>query len=174
MIQPTCRPELAKDLSFLTIHCLRAPRDPAAADLARACLSDPTFDWDGFLQYIRRERVSPLIHHAIGSWGILPPSIAKAVHKDHLYQAWVNTRRMDDLLPVLAHLEAEGIPVLLLKGAALLCTLYDKRALRPMADVDLLVPARISSARKGAGRLWLPVWPAASAADRSGQRNRIP
>ncbi len=45
------------------------------------------------------------------------------------------------LAPVLAALDAAGVPPLLLKGSALLGSVYGPGA-RPMSDVDLLVPAR--------------------------------
>ncbi len=48
---------------------------------------------------------------------------------------------------VLAHLVAEGIEVIVLKGAALALTVYQNIGLRPMSDVDLLIrPAQASAA----------------------------
>jgi hypothetical protein len=49
-------------------------------------------------------------------------------------------RDRSELERVLARLAAEGIPVILLKGAALVGTVYPEAGLRPMGDVDLLVP----------------------------------
>jgi len=45
-----------------------------------------------------------------------------------------------ELYKVLKRLRDEGIPAIVLKGSALLETVYVNPALRPMADIDLLVP----------------------------------
>lgn len=44
--------------------------------------------------------------------------------------------------PLLAALRSRGVPVLLLKGAALLRTVYRHPGCRRMADIDILVPSR--------------------------------
>ena len=46
---------------------------------------------------------------------------------------------MAQLRAILRRLNAAGIPVILLKGAALIETVYQRAALRPMSDLDLLV-----------------------------------
>jgi hypothetical protein len=48
-------------------------------------------------------------------------------------------RRQDELRRALTALRAEGIPVIVLKGAALAETLYPDPALRVMEDIDILV-----------------------------------
>lgn len=53
--------------------------------------------------------------------------------------AAVEPLRADDLRTVLSTLAANGIPVLIMKGAALAYDLYPGPELRPRADVDLLV-----------------------------------
>jgi hypothetical protein len=58
-----------------------------------------------------------------------------------------NLLREQDVRPVLRALVQRDLPVLLLKGAALLRTLYADPGQRPMLDVDLLVPkARFAEA----------------------------
>jgi hypothetical protein len=60
-------------------------------------------------------------------------------------------KRLDDSL---AALNAAGIEVMLLKGAALATTVYGSFAARPMRDIDLLVkPDRADEARALIGRL---------------------
>ena len=140
---------LSRDHKSTAVLCLRARSDAQAAVQARARLSDPGFDWPGFLEYIRIEKVTPLIHDAVGSWGIVPPKIATLIQKHYIACLWMNTQRMEDLRSILAQMRAAGISVTLLKGAAMLCNLYDKRGLRPMTDVDLLVaPDDFETARK--------------------------
>ncbi|MFI5180922.1 MAG: nucleotidyltransferase family protein [Thermoanaerobaculia bacterium] len=47
--------------------------------------------------------------------------------------------------PAVEALERASIPTLLLKGAALALTVYPSPGLRPMADVDVLVPERLAA-----------------------------
>lgn len=131
---------LPHNLKTFAVHCIRASSDAMSAQLVRTCLMEPSFDWPAFLDYIRRERVSPLIYYSIGKWGILPPEISQAIQNDYLQTVVKNVRCEEELCQVLPLLERAGIPTILLKGGALLFTLYDEEGLRPMADLDLLVP----------------------------------
>jgi hypothetical protein len=87
-----------------------------------------------------------------GSWRLLPllyPRLA-ALHADpatterlrtEYSGTWrANQLRLHELQQVVNRLQGAGIPVLLLKGAALLVAYYGDPGLRPMADCDLLVP----------------------------------
>ena len=54
--------------------------------------------------------------------------------------AWVRSHRLwRDALPVFVELRARGIPVILLKGAALLHSYGNDWGARPMFDIDALV-----------------------------------
>jgi len=54
-----------------------------------------------------------------------------------------------ELVRLLRAFDQAGVPVMLLKGAALNLSLYDRPDLRPMTDLDLLIhPADASAARK--------------------------
>lgn len=128
-----------KTLRSCAIACLRAPYDPEAAAEARGAFSDPVFDWPAFVRFIHNERVSPLIHYLVGSWDLFPADAAESIRRAYLQNAWLNDLRLEELRNILDHLQAAGIPVVLLKGAALIHTLYEKSALRPMSDMDLLV-----------------------------------
>jgi Uncharacterised nucleotidyltransferase len=57
-------------------------------------------------------------------------------------RAWAaNYKLLHALLPMVSGLEAEGIPTLLLKGPALAARYYANVGLRPMRDLDVLVPS---------------------------------
>ena len=58
----------------------------------------------------------------------------------YLAAAGRNMHRYRELRPVLRRLRHSGIPVIVLKGAYLAEAVYGDVALRPMGDVDLLVP----------------------------------
>jgi hypothetical protein len=51
-----------------------------------------------------------------------------------------NVRLLSAAAPAVNALAAAGIPVILLKGASLATTVYENSALRPIGDVDILVP----------------------------------
>jgi hypothetical protein len=56
-------------------------------------------------------------------------------------RAWYESHQLfHRVQPVVARLAANGIEVLLMKGAPLVLSYYRNHALRPMADVDLAVP----------------------------------
>lgn len=56
-------------------------------------------------------------------------------------ESWVRTQQLLETLGVvLAAFQAAGVPVLVFKGAALTLGAYPKPGLRPMTDLDLLVP----------------------------------
>jgi len=65
-------------------------------------------------------------------------------------RTWVrNQELLAAAAPVVRALGAEGIPVLLLKGAALAAECYGSLSLRPMNDVDLLVPTSDGARARG-------------------------
>ncbi len=64
-------------------------------------------------------------------------------------EAWArNLQLVTAAAPAVEALRAAGIPVVLLKGASLAFSLYESPGLRPMNDVDLLVPARSAAAAR--------------------------
>jgi hypothetical protein len=88
------------------------------------------------------EEVAPLL----GARVIAGELDATAVARARLVRAWRATVAASLLAeqsarPLIAALRARGIPMLLLKGAALVRVLYADPGRRSMADLDLLVPA---------------------------------
>jgi hypothetical protein len=98
-------------------------------------------DWAALGWLADRERASSILWRRLAA---LPSALVPATEGARLRQVTLITdfqmlrleRRLDETL---AQLSAAGIEVILLKGAALACTLYPSFALRPMHDVDLLV-----------------------------------
>ena len=88
------------------------------------------------------EGVGPLLywHFRDGSW----PDVMPQVVRDHLMKTYYNTFAQNTLMyrelaRILESFSEAGIPVILLKGAALALTVYEDIGLRPMGDLDLLV-----------------------------------
>jgi hypothetical protein len=149
--------------SYLKPSSLTNPNPPADAQWARlyralcTLLSGQTgqvdwdtftpSDWDLLARMAQGEGVAPLLHSILeqhesgGQPGIaaIPTKektrLAQSYYANAAYTA-VLCRELDG---VLAALTEAGVPVILLKGAALIKTLYTDPAVRPMNDLDLLV-----------------------------------
>jgi len=122
------------------IHLLRK-----AAEL-RGEKPDPGWDW--IVQAPAFASLLPLIHCSIPHTA-LPLSEAARERCAQAYYRTVarNTLLYQELASILEALSDAEIPVVVLKGAALASTLYPSIGLRPMGDIDLLVPqARLPEA----------------------------
>lgn len=109
-------------------------------------------DEAGLLDTAQAEGVLALCHDRLRrspAWTQYPETLREAMTR-HAYQAVaVELMRAAELRDVLAALAQAGLPVLLLKGAALAHTLYPQPYLRSRCDTDLLVPSRADAERAG-------------------------
>lgn len=140
-----------------------SPGDPRHALLLRAALaegaeasaayeawrSDGDLDRPGFPDFpdFIASRLLPLVGWNLQASG-LPcedlPRLAQ-LHRE----SWTRNQRLfAEAAPAIAALERAGIFTLLLKGAALALTAYPSPGLRPMTDVDVLVPERMAAAAR--------------------------
>ncbi len=110
-----------------------------AKDLSRTAISR-----EELLAEANRQQCTPLWYLRLKEYGLLdllPPDLQ--AYLAHLTAAnRVRNRRLKkELIATVARLSAEGIPVLLLKGAATFVDrLYEDEGARLMADLDLLIP----------------------------------
>lgn len=100
-------------------------------------------DWEALSKRAQAEGVGPLLYWALSrpgkGWSVPAPA------RDFLRLIYAATRiqnqaifaELEGLLPLF---QRAGIPVVLLKGACFAQTIYPDPGLRPMGDVDLLVP----------------------------------
>jgi hypothetical protein len=83
---------------------------------------------------------------------VLTPDAAaldQAIEAARFHTLLAGERRYAATRPLLTALDAAGIPVIVLKGAALAETLYADPGLRPFSDIDLLIrPADVDRARQ--------------------------
>ncbi len=131
---------------------------PGAADPA-AGLTPPlrqSVDWAYFLELGCHHGLLPLAYDRLRRQDtVVPPGVL--AHLRHVYHA--NLRRNIRLEATLAEavtaLQGAGIEPIVLKGGALAGTLYPHPGLRPMVDLDLLIPGeamdRAGSALAAAG-----------------------
>lgn len=103
---------------------------------------DAVRDWERLLVDAERQGLEPLLLEQIHRLASpLPPGVEarlKARCVQHAHASAVRSRVMSEALEAL---DRAGIPSLVLKGAALAQLVYRSPLLRPMRDVDLLVPA---------------------------------
>jgi hypothetical protein len=99
-------------------------------------------DWLQLLRLARWHRLEPLLARSLQDRpGIAVPGAAMAVLQQARMETVARNLCMRSELPrVVAALGEEDIPVMVLKGAALIETAYEDPSLRPMLDLDILVP----------------------------------
>ena len=107
-------------------------------------------EWQALLAAADAHRVSPLLYARLRADGVLdrlPAEVELALERAYVVSRTRHALRWQALEHALSALAAQGIEVILLKGAALIATLYDEPALRPMDDLDILVsPAQFRAA----------------------------
>lgn len=99
-------------------------------------------DWQQFALAAQVERIAPLLCFRFRrqGWPEEMPDGVRRLLSAQFYNATANASLIfRELESVLSRLQAKGIEVVLLKGAALGLTLYPDIALRPLGDLDLLV-----------------------------------
>ena len=119
---------------------LEASRLRPGSRPALAGLSSP--DWKEILDLADRHGMTPHLHWNLrGTWDGLaaPDDLRETLRRRYVRQGVRNARLLGRLGRVLSAMRAEGIDVIVLKGAHLAELIYEEVALRPMVDVDLLV-----------------------------------
>jgi len=100
-------------------------------------------DWDAVVQGALTQRVAPLIFHVLRQgdhWDQVPQPAARRLQMAYRQTRAENRLRVDALRDTLMRLAGVGIRVAPLKGAALGQWIYKDAAVRPMTDLDVLVP----------------------------------
>ena len=119
--------------------CARLRQHPAQHEqLAEACSAFSK--WDALLRQAEEQGMGPLLHRHLSTLEAdLPDTFLRGLRFLSLRHQQANTLLVKSLHGILDLLQSEGIPVLVLKGAALCRTLYPEVGLRPMRDIDLLL-----------------------------------
>ena len=126
------------ELCQLLMDCLK--KDKPVVDLFR--LSDLSPErWQRFLALAAQQRVKPLLWYRLRQKGldkVVPgcavEALRNAFHRNTLH----NLRLYGELRRLLTALNAEKIPLILLKGIFLADAVYDNMGLREMNDIDVL------------------------------------
>ncbi|MGH9373639.1 MAG: nucleotidyltransferase family protein [Vicinamibacterales bacterium] len=130
-----------------------------------------------FLDAAARHRVRPLLAWQLRERGELagwPNSLRNGLLSAERAEAAIEIVRRAELCRLLRAFEAQGIPVLLLKGAAFAYSLYPEPWLRPRQDTDLLIrPGDVDSAAGLLDRAGYVPTPAVSGQLVAHQRNYV-
>lgn len=123
----------------LLMACILARRDTASG--LRAVLSKD-HDWTYISHVARQGGISPFLYHnlkELGMEGELPPHVRQEWTRIYHSAGLRNALLYEELGNVLRSFGKAGIPLIVLKGAALAAEVYGNVALRQMGDIDLLV-----------------------------------
>ena len=107
-------------------------------------------EWDLLIQKAQSEGVAPLLYWTLSKSGKIlsfPEPVRSSLRAMYISVRMVNEKTVKEL-EILTHLFGQAnIPVIALKGICFALTIYPDIGLRPMGDLDLLVPAsKISEA----------------------------
>ena len=127
------------------LRCLSAGRKPLAAG------REPAADWSEVVAIADKHGITPLLYTRLkqsGAQTCVPADVWERLRRTHFASAIRSMSFSGGLRKVLQRLCSSGIKVIVLKGAYLAEVVYGDDALRPMADIDLLVPrAELSRAQ---------------------------
>ena len=119
----------------------RLQLDRLAADhVERLLVKRP--DWTRFVAMAEAHGVAPLVYRTLSRAPFaahVPPQALSMLHARYLANGVANVLWQEELGQVVRALHAAGVRSVLLKGAALLHTVYRDPALRQLRDLDILV-----------------------------------
>lgn len=127
----------------LLVHCARGEiSPPIACQIGEMIYSGP--NWEYFVNQCLRHRVAPLAYQNLRRFreeGV-PEDVLEKLREYQYMTVLQNMFIYAELRSILRRMDAAGIPVICLKGAALAQTVYRNPSLRPIADIDILVKKR--------------------------------
>ena len=142
------------DLAAVLADCVAPRRGAAAEPQVERLRSLSPSDWNRLLELADGQQLGPLLWWRLKTRGFesaVPAAVRTRLRRRAQSAAMQNLAVYASLGRMLPRLETAGIPVIVLKGAVLASELYRDICLRPMLDIDLLVPAEALAA---AGRIF--------------------
>jgi hypothetical protein len=133
-------PSLGGKVGHFLLLCLRARWDPAQLEEARTLAGRIDLDLSSLAQVAHLQGLAPQLFQIVRGQPLIPAPLERELRGFYYANAARNSRLFHELHRVLSRFAAEGVPVMALKGAALAETVYGNAAVRPMTDLDLLVP----------------------------------
>ena len=123
---------------------LNFARQELSSDLLKATndLLHQPINWDRLIEMAWRHGTASLVHRHISSGAFqatVPEESRTRLRQCYVRSAFRSQTHFAAITALLREFEQRALPVMLLKGAALGLTTYRDPALRPYADIDLLV-----------------------------------
>ncbi len=125
----------------LLVHCARLDLSEERRQAIKDILAGK-LNWDALTQKAIWHRLLLLVSHHLTSPDLnvfVPESVLERMKNLQYHSLARNMVFQDELSRLLSELNNQEIPVIVLKGAALLGTIYRDISLRPMSDLDILV-----------------------------------
>ncbi len=130
------RPTQSLAQQFLRLSLVGSRLEWARAEAAALA---PRLDWPEVRRQAEAERLEPLLYHILKGHSGLPAEVLAAWRQTLEQTRRRNLAALFELARVIRRLRERQIEVLVLKGAALIPTVYGDLGLRPLRDLDLLV-----------------------------------
>jgi hypothetical protein len=132
-------PAAEQDVLRFVQLCLRSRWEAEALEAARRLAMETQLDWEALVRVAEEERLGPLLYRAVRRQDLVPPAVEEALRAVRYSMAVRDRLLHGELAAILDRLSVQGVDVVLLKGAALVHTVYGGAGLRPMEDLDVLV-----------------------------------
>jgi len=101
-------------------------------------------NWEELISTAQAEGLAPLMYWLLSKSGRFSsiPELTRNTLRTSYYASWMNNQAIFKELEILTQtFEKAEIPLVVLKGACFALTVYPDIGLRPMGDLDVLVPA---------------------------------
>jgi len=118
-------------------------RPAGVLEVAARARKLPPPAWDEIIELAQRHGVAPLLHRALQSGGALaqlPEHVRTRLEQERRATAMLNMRKYGEFRRIAQALRERNIPLIALKGLHLADRVYPDISLRPMSDLDILVP----------------------------------
>jgi hypothetical protein len=136
-------PNRHERLSFGASALLALLRPAGALGVAAGMRELSPQAWEEMLELALRHGVAPLLHRALQSKGVLadaPEHVRTRLPQERRATALLNLRKYGEFRRIAQALRERNIPLIALKGLHLAERVYPDISLRPMSDLDILVP----------------------------------
>jgi hypothetical protein len=122
----------------LAAACCRWPFQPESEEVVRNAARGVR-DWERFDRVVRRNRISPLAHHALARAGVdFPTAIERELARRARAAASKALAMARESLLLQREFERAGLPVMIVKGAPLSLLAYGRLGMKESWDIDLL------------------------------------
>lgn len=153
---------LSAELSLLLLACDVRP-SPAKQRRLRDWFTR-SLDLEGIVDLAVAHGTAGLLYQNLRSAGCLDNlgSQAERLHRFYLLTVARNLKLIHGLGQALECFANQGVPAVVLQGAALVGSVYPQIGMRPLSDVDLWIPRRMGKAKEiltGLGYCQRPLYP---------------